>query len=301
MALTAACFAKQKTLTPALSRREQEKTLTLTLSQGERGQNETPHQAIPMSLRRISRLAALFLLLAGAGRVQAGFIVADFAADLQPDTPTAGWSYLWNVNGGVIGDPANYDLLLAVPQPNPFYYDLDGGSTLPRDAPAAYAFFGLSGVSTQLPGGHPGRGSSQAADGLEHYVIAAYTLSASGQTSIVNSQLTTADASFDGLDVRVFVNMLDTGLVALAGPGFGSSTSFDIDLGPLNAGDTIYVAIGARANDFNDSFHLQYQIEQQQHVVPEPASMTIFGGGFVAMALLEAFRRKRQNSRGKPC
>jgi hypothetical protein len=167
--------------------------------------------------------------------------------------------------------------LQPVPQPNNFFgndifYDLDGGASLPRADPAAYTYFG----NPQAPGGHPGRGSSQAADGLEHYAIAAFTLPTAGSYSLANAVLRSSDNSFDGIHVRVFVNDTDTGIDAHAGAL--SSANFDANLGNLNAGDTIYVAVGSGQTDFADSFRLEFQVFNSP-VVPEPASLSLLGIG----------------------
>ena len=124
-------------------------------------------------------------------------------------------------------------------------------------------------------------GSSQAGDGLEHYSIAAYQLSIRGKVSIVNSLLTTYDTSVDGIHARIFVNDADTGVDAMVAPGLGNSNSFNANLGLLNSGDTIYVAIGAGATDFNDAFGLQYQIDLTP--VPEPSSVGLLGWAAIGL------------------
>ena len=78
----------------------------------------------------------------------------------------------------------------------------------------------------------------------------------------------------DGLQARIFVNDRDTGVDVLVPPGKGNSSPFDANLGLLNAGDTIYVAIGVGPGeiDFSSSFYLKYQIDLAP--VPEPSSFS---------------------------
>lgn len=248
-----------------------------------------------MSLNRLLlRPFILLLFLICDTRWAQAELIADFAADLQPVTPKAGWSYLWNPAGVPITDVSGYSPLVAVPQPNNgFYYDLDGGLPLPRSEPAAFDSFD---ILEGLPGGGPGRGASQSADGLDHYAIAAYTINSGGDASIVNSLLTTRDFSVDGLQARIFVNDRDTGVDVFVPPGKGNSSPFDANLGVLNAGDTIYVAIGVGPGgvDFSSSFYLKYQIDLVP--VPEPSSLLLFATG--AIGLLGYSRARRRMAEG---
>ena len=190
--------------------------------------------------------------------VGTGVVVADLAADMQPVSPKPGWAYLYNKVGGAIGDSANYVPFVATP-PGVYWpeYDFDGGTSLPRPGPIAYAFLASDGNGFWVDG-HPGEGSLQSPDALDHYTIAAFTLPFGGDTQIWNSGLTSENASADGLQLRVFVNNSDTGVNSLV-EAWGS-TSFDRDLGNLQAGDTIYVVVGSKGHDWSDAFRLTYQI-----------------------------------------
>jgi PA14 domain len=211
-------------------------------------------------------------------------VVYDFRADLQPTTPKTGWQYLWNANGP-IGNASNYVPLGATPPGSNFfgnlpYYTRDGSPALPRAEPAAYVHFGLEAPNPADPshpnldpGGHPGRGSSQDPNGIERYAIASATLPSGGSTVLLGSLSTRYGNSTDGIHARVFINNGDTG-INVDVPAL-STKSFQFQLGTLNAGDRIYVAIGAKASDFGDTFALSYQILQSPSPLPPDPGLAI--------------------------
>ena len=129
------------------------------------------------------------------------------------------------------------------------------------------------GPADGLPGGHPGLGAVQAGSGgVERYCIAAYTLTSPDRIAILNGSIRNANpnngGSTDGVSVKVFVNDNSTPkLSSSTSPGFDSTTSFNVPLGDLIAGDTIYVAMGSNGEDLFDSFQLRYDIVS----VPEPS------------------------------
>jgi hypothetical protein len=114
-------------------------------------------------------------------------------------------------------------------------------------------------------GGHPGRGTSYPAGNLERFVIAAYTVTSSGMYELDNATLarpsTVTGPGIDGDEVLVFVN--NTGsrpLLRQPVPTGGGSITFNTNLGLLNAGDTVYVAVGALASDTSDAFALEFTL-----------------------------------------
>jgi len=215
-------------------------------------------------------------------------VLTTFQDAMQPNTPASGWSYLWN-NSGAVGNPANYTALL--PGNPTHYYTVNGNGPFPSSGPGGYALFAKDPI-TNIAGGHPGRGINDSqSGGIERYVIAAYTLSTSGTISIDEGLLTNVDTSTGGLDLGIYVNNNSTPLftTSTAG-GLNSNASFsNINLGNLNVGDTIYVAIGARNIDFDDSFSLQYSIDATTTTVPEP--LTILGS-MTALGLGLTLKRK---------
>jgi hypothetical protein len=222
----------------------------------------------------------MFGIPASVQTVQAT-IIADFVANYTTPVPATGWAYEWN-SLGTIGTPANYTTLLF--DPNAFgigngAYDVTPG-TFPSAPPASY---------TVLASGfmHPGNGTSQTA--FEHYTIAAFTLSSSGITSIINSSIADGDAGGgDGINLFINVNG-DAGTTTPFGNGFGA-TSFNTSLGFLNAGDTVYVAVGAKSTDSNDSTVLSFQLDQL--IIPEPSTFALIGLGLFG---LWAHRRRAKS------
>lgn len=239
-----------------------------------------------MSTYRLFALSMPALLLAMVGtRAEAGYTL-NFQNSLQPTTPAAGWSYLYNA-GGAIGNSASYTALLPVAQTTPsyIYYDTNGSASLPsypdNSGTPYYTFFGKAGNGDAI--GHPGPGTTQSAN--EGYAIAAYTLSAgSSDVAITNGFLQNIDhqtslGSYDGLDYIVYLSSNPTNIVSgTTAAGYLSSATFGIDLGSAAAGDTIYVAIGSRGNHQYDAFHLNYDITI---ATPEPSTLLLAGIGLV--------------------
>jgi len=200
-------------------------------------------------------------------------VITTFQDAIQPNSPASGWSYLWN-SGGEIGDSANYTPLLPTAHPR-YYYNTDGIAGLPSVPPGSYTYFGIENANL-TPGGHPGQGPGNNAQGnqgntIERYAIAAYTLSTSGNIAITNGTLRNTDSSQDGLSLRVYAND-SLFFSSNTNPG-NSFLNFAPNLGDLNVGDTVYVAIGPRNHDRQDSFALEYSIEVTDEVIPEPTTL----------------------------
>ena len=218
------------------------------------------------------RLAALLLVsaclfVAGLGAVQGQIVVADYGDDFQAGTAPAGWQYLWNA-AGAIEDPANYLPLEA----DGAEWDTNASNPgRPDPVPG-------SNLHLSATGGHPGNGSP------DRYAIAAFTVSEPGLYRIENSFLTLANASqggsTDGVEVRVHINRRPATLskVALALETIG----FDLQLGYLDVGDTIYVAFGENGTHIRDAFNMDFTITMTPSpvVASNLGALSIFNSGY---------------------
>lgn len=219
---------------------------------------------------------------AGAG------VVADYVDDFETDgTPNPGWSYLWNAATALESSPGTLNvagLVNLVPDTNfGGDYETQANGTRP-DAPPG------SNLAAALGALYPGQGSSQAADGFERFVIAAYTVSAAdiaangNEGTIDDYSFTVPATSTDGVSSRIYVNenLIFPGETVLP-PGILFTSDlpdgFPVPLGALSAGDTISVAIGSRANDIGDQLLIDYSIV----LVPEPTAIAFIGLGAIGM------------------
>jgi hypothetical protein len=250
-----------------------------------------------------SGAAGAFVVIGLIAQHAPGAVVADYNADFQYPTPAPGWSYLWNANGPV-GSAANYAPLVGDSAAAQRYETQDQTPDAFPDAPPGA---GASASATTLI---PGHGSAQTA--VPRFAIAAYTFSAAdltangGELSLDNYVFNVSAASGDGINAKIYRNdtllvnrELPPGLVFSSDlpPEFGGGP---VPLGPVVAGDTIYVAIGAdgpvtnlptgelnplAGTDTGDSLGLDYSLV----LVPEPGSAALLG--LAALGLL-ARRRK---------
>lgn len=206
------------------------------------------------------------LALSSLGRAA---VIADYNVDFWGGgTTSPGWSYLWN--DGAIGTETNYKPLA--------YWWGEGASyinsgTYP-DPITGYAAAG------HIPSGsysHPGTTSI--------YTIAGYRVQSgeAGTGSISNSTIYIPyAASFDGVEVRVYVNDSLINTLAIS----SVSGSFDMNLGELAVGDDVYVAWGSGPTLSGDTFQSTYQI----NTIPEPSTAILTGIGLVG--LLSRTRRR---------
>ena len=177
-------------------------------------------------------------------------IIASYQRDYQVNEPSIGWRYMWNA-GGPIGQAANYESL----QWDGRRYAPMIAREYPRPAPVRF-------LRLTEAGGHPGQGMDQgheAANDLDRFVIAAFTVTKAGQYRITNSSLRRHDGALKGgIHLQVFVNDREIGLPVDCDVREG--VPFDRALGKLAKGDTIYVALGPDKSDTNDSFRWDFSI-----------------------------------------
>jgi hypothetical protein len=225
--------------------------------------------------------------------------ISGYKADFRPYTPTPGWKYQWTA-AGKSGNSATYGTL--------WWSDVAGaynttGAATPvwtsgKGHPDDY-------LSLAAWGGHPGQPN--------YNVVASYTIQAddgAGQFRIINSSIMKGDAitskGEDGLTLAVYVNNTLIGKSQTV-PTSGAALNFDRDLGTLNIGDTVYVIIGAGANQNYDLFHMfDFTIQKLMPVatmlasvssVPEPTGALQLG---LAMAFGALGRRRRRGPQPWP-
>lgn len=218
------------------------------------------------------------LILAAALSLGALTSQAQLLTSVQNAFVDPGWSLLWNPNGA-LGDPSTYQALTSVGTPTaPFY------SAVPTDPEYLFANYQSQSPYAGVIGGLPGPGYNMGSGGI-FSVIFGYTLISSAVIELQNSLLANIYNSDDGIKIWVFVNNETTARKEAASSfGQGSTASFNVNLGPLQAGDTFYVAVSPQGNNFADVFALQYDVV----AVPEPST---YGLLLVAGCLI--LRRRR--------
>ena len=173
-------------------------------------------------------------------------IVAGYATDFQTGRPKPGWMYMVNTDGAM-GNPAGYFPM----QWDGIRYEINVKADFPNPVP--YSWLSLHGT-----GGHPGAGAGQGGSPVDRYAIAAYVVKREGRYSLTNASLTMADIGSVDLMVHVGTNapvaILDN-ITQAGGPA-----AFDVDLGRLAEGDTIYVGAGPNGSESFDSFTWDFSI-----------------------------------------
>ena len=235
-----------------------------------------------------------FTIVQSSSKFESIDTVANYRSDFNGTTAPSGWQYLWNApsqwtgtttpagNGttGTIGDPANYIAL----NPVSATWRPDLNTTGTDGPPGNFLLL----TST---GGHPGRGSSQAegavGNSLNRYAIAAFTVDTPGFYMLHDSFIDPVDAVGNGGDVIVHINDMPFLLQRFFDD---QPINFDLTLGQLNIGDTIYVAVGPNGADGNDNFLWNFSISRLVPV-PEPATGLLMVVGLGVLA-----RRKRQQA-----
>jgi hypothetical protein len=206
----------------------------------------------------VLRSIVLLLLLAGV-ELGAQSVVASYRRDFsESGAPAPGWRYLWNAPAawavgntgdqasGFIGAPDAYRALTLAAG----IYTPDGDTDGNNNAPAG--FLRLSATGGQA-GPHAGAVNKRA-----RYAIAAFTVPQSGLYAIASSFISVPNAGSDGVEVLVFPGKSEAVLRTVALPT--STANFDIEIGHLESGQSIYVAFGPGATAAFDNFLMDFDI-----------------------------------------
>ena len=204
-------------------------------------------------------------------RTSSEMVVADYVDDFRSDIPEPGWQYLWNAPTGWGSPGGAVDLTTgSISDPDSFValnqatarssWTADGDTNGRTGAPANFLRLG-KGVG--VPGAPAGMfvqdGQTFTENQLDRFAIAAYSVSDSGYYAITDSFLTTVSpTNMDGVEVHVFVN--DGSLLVSQTSIAGNTVDFDVSLGFLKAGDTIYVAYGANTTQNSDFSRTDFSV-----------------------------------------
>jgi hypothetical protein len=225
-------------------------------------------------------------------------VVADYGPDFETDgSPKTGWSYLWNSGGALFqvlpgpviqGLPGNYTALS---------YDATGGGGYQAFNNGIYPESGSPGyVRAQQTTVNAGQTATQDANGIQRYVILAYTFT-SAQIATYGNELKFHTYHFTipenvpgNVDVWAFKDSVP---VFNYPGGFPASTDFDegdfmpdYDFGTVTANQTLYIAIGAQGSYAGEPLGVSFSLA----LVPEPSIL-----GIVAAApLMFGMRRRRR-------
>ena len=257
---------------------------------------------------KLSHCAATALALGLSAAAAHAAPIADYQDDFNPVTPQNGWSYLWNA-AGPSGAEANYRPLVsdgATYRPNPADPNAAANTALQAgSAPVDPAYFpqnpppDLTGQGLTLPPlpstyVRPGQGTAQDGSGVAREVVIGFTFDAAdiaahgNQVQITDYYFAVSSNSTDGMTATLFLNGQTIPFPPFP-PGFAFQTAQDPDpipLGPVSAGDTLYVALGPGATGTNDEMRIDFELS----LVPEPGVTTALAG-FAGAALLRRRRR----------
>ncbi len=212
----------------------------------------------------VNHCLVVLSLLAASDLIGQTFI-ANYGNDFnESGSPGHGWRYLWNapeawsvgntgdLASGFIGAPDTYRDLLLVDS----IYTADGDTVGGNNSPAGF-------LRLSATGGHPGiqdDGSNKRA----RYAIAAYTVPEDGLYAIENSFLSVTDSNSDGVEILVFPGRSEAVFQEISGPT--ETTSFDVEIGYFDAGQTIYVAFGPGETSSFDGFLMDFDIVRYDRI-----------------------------------
>ncbi|MGJ8653481.1 MAG: hypothetical protein ACSHX8_09435 [Opitutaceae bacterium] len=163
-------------------------------------------------------------------------IVADFEQDFIVSTDKSGWRYFWNPEGVRLGDRGLYVELQALPSGGRYIVDVENRPSPSNTLPNAQWLRVSRGDIA------PGDPRLKSTDDQDHYVILSYTIQEgeAGIGGIVGSRIERKQEAESG-KLCIYVNDKLIGSDEVVGT---AASRFNVPLGPLHVGDTIYVAFG---------------------------------------------------------
>jgi hypothetical protein len=196
--------------------------------------------------------------------------VAGYQLDFKPGGPATGWTYAWNPTGKL----GNFQAFTPLAWSNTAQaYNTTGAATM---LPAKNTTHNDDYLMLQASGGHPGKPNYmpvigytiQPDDGAGHYRLSGSSIAK--WDGILSS-------NEDGLAVYTYLNnTLLTPSRTVATNGL--VTNFDRDLGQLNVGDKIWLAISPLKNQYFDGFHnFDFTVQRLTSItpIPEPGTATL--------------------------
>lgn len=210
-------------------------------------------------------------------------------ADYRDNFAGANWSYYWNapsnwntipnaisnqpITSGAVGDIDSYRPLVGGANLTP-----DGNLDGVDNFPAGY-------LRLNRNGGMPGASINEN-NVTDRFAIAAFEITNSGYYAITDSWLQKTLAKGNGIELLIHDSHRNTLHKETVNPL--QTTSFDMQLGYLKKGESIYVAIGANGDHTADMFQLDYSIVAEPTIRTAPVKdiqthHTIHVGNFGAV------------------
>ncbi len=184
---------------------------------------------------------------------QADYLAGTTAGQTRPQRSADGWNYMQNASGS-IGNSANYTSLVWATGTSQYLPTSTGPSV-----PAVWFDAGKTKV-------HPG-------DGSVHSILA-YTVQAgeAGISRIASSSIYVPGSSSNGITYSIFVDNTQIGTTTTLAKQ--TNGSFNVSLGSLSVGQTVYVAVGNNGSAGSDTTEINFQILS---TVPEPGTLLLGG------------------------
>ena len=198
--------------------------------------------------RVICLLCSLF-----ATQLVSAKVIADYGADFDLKGLKLGWAYQWNPENVDILQQDKYKDLEVVKN----FYSVDADNppsrTKSKDAPHPDGRW----ITAKRHSISCGYGSVESQDKLNHFVILSYTVQPgeAGMGRIINSEILRNNEN-GSHEIRVSVNDRLIGSDILKGV---EKQAFNVELGKLEVGDTVYLALGPngeRAGTVNVTFQI---------------------------------------------